>query len=241
MKKIDLPLWSDTVFFFTCAWLITLCIFRYYRLPLWLSLLLCTLCALLAAALFFAFLYRRRKKKFLMGQDREEKEKLMLHLALSDEKSNRALLAPLLAKEEEPSGRKIFLLFCMQPLSADEIANGIKRTGGKSFTVYCNDLSPQARELCERFLIKVTDGVQIYAKLKAENALPEKYVCGEKQKNTFRRRLKISFRKSNSRSFFLSGTALLLLSFFSFFPLYYLISGALLLFAALLIRIFGYA
>lgn len=166
----------------------------------------------------------------------------MLHLALSDEKSNQALLSPLLTKEKtEQPEQKIFLLFCMQPLSADEIASGIKRTGGKSFTVYCNELSPQARELCERFLIKVTDGTQIYAKLKAENALPEKYVCGERQKNTFRRRLKICFRKSNSRSFFLSGTALLLLSFFAFFPLYYLISGSLLLLAALFIRIFGYA
>lgn len=239
MNKIDLPLWSDTLFFFICNWLISLCIFRYYRLAPWLSLLLCTVFSAAASALFFFLLSRNRRKKFLAGRDKEEKEKLTLHLALSDEKSNRALLAPLLS--DELSEKKVFLLFCMQPLSADEIANGIKRTNGQSFTVYCNELSPQARELCERFLITVRESKEIYEKLKAADALPEKYICGEKQKSTFRKRAKIYFHKSNCRSFFISGAALLVLSLFSFFPLYYVISGSLLLLAALFIRIFGYA
>lgn len=236
MKKIDLPLWSDTLFFFICIWLTTLCLFRYYRLPLWVALILCTLCAIALTALFFFILYRKRRKKLLSGRDREEKEKLMLHLALSSEKSNRALLSPILETEETD-----FLFFTMQPLSADEIAGAIKKTEGKAFTVYCNELSPQAKELCERFMITTTDGTKIYTQLKEANALPEKYICGEKQKKTVGRTLRICFQKKNSRSFFVSGAALLLLSLFSFFPVYYIVGGSMLLIAALCIRIFGYA
>lgn len=234
MKKIDFPLWSDTLFFFGCVWLAGLCVFRFYSFSVPAALILCSLTACAAATVFFLFFSKIRKKKFLSVCDREEKEMLALHLALSSEEKNRVLLAPLLAADE-----KNFLFFTLQPLSADEIAKTIRKTDGK-FNVYCNELSPQAQELCERFPIKIIDGIKIYTALKEKNLLPERYLCGEKQRKNKRNKLRICFRSRNARSFFISGAALLALSLFSFFPVYYLISGGILLLAALFIRIFGY-
>ncbi|MBP5242356.1 MAG: hypothetical protein J6Z36_01530 [Clostridia bacterium] len=240
MKKIDLPLWSDTLFVFLSLWLILLCVFRYYRFALWLSILLCTLLSLLCAAGACFLLYRRRKKKFLVGRDKEEKEKLMLHLALSSEKSNKKLFAPVIAEGGMPED-KVFLLFTMQPLSADRVAEKIRLCENGEFQIYCNALSPEAKKLCDDFSITVTDGEAVYALLKEKNLLPDKYICGEAKKRTARERVKFSFRKKNSRSFFISGAGLLVLSLFSFFPVYYIVSGSLLLFAALAVRLFGYS
>ena len=48
----------------------------------------------------------------------------------------------------------------------------------------------------------------------------------------------ISFN-GNAYPFFVSGAGLLLMSLYVFFPVYYLVAGSLLLFAAVLIRTFG--
>ena len=238
MKKIDLPLWSDTVFFFACCWILSLCILRYYRITMWLAVALCSLISLLLGAGFFFLLYRSRKKKFLLKRDIEEKEKLMLHLALSSAEANEKLFKPLLQEEE----RTTFLLFSMQPLSADTVAEKIKNMKGEEeFCIFCNTLSPEARQLCEAFTLPVTEGNEVYIKLKDKKLLPEKYICGEKKRRSVKEKLKIGFCKKNSRSFFVSGAALLILSLFSFFPLYYVIGGSILVLTALIVRIFGYA
>ncbi len=238
MKKIDLPLWSDTLFFFGCSFLVTLCILRYYRIGLWLAAVLSLMLALGLAVGVFAVNYWRRRKKYLLRRDREEKEKLMLHLALSAPAANEKLFAPVLEERREEA----YLLFTMQPLSADAVAEKIKLCPeGKTFRLYCNALTPEAARLCESFSVPVTDGDEAYALLKERGALPEKYICGEKKRRGVRERLKIGLRKKNSRSFFVGGAALLVLSLFSFFPLYYIIGGCVLIFTSVLVRIFGYA
>lgn len=237
MKKIDIPLFADTVFFFACSWLLSLCILRYFRIRMWLALILCTVLSLSVGATVFLLLYKSRKKKFLLAQDREEKDKLMLHLALSSLEENKKLFAPVLNK-----GERTYLLFSMQPLSADTLAEKIRRCPkDQRFTVFCNTLSPEARKLCEDFGITAVEGGEVYAKLKAANGLPQTYICAEKKKRGVKEKLKVSFHKKNSRSFFFSGAALLILSLFSFFPVYYIISGCLLVLTAIVVRIFGYA
>ncbi len=243
MKKIDFPLWSDTVFFFACAFLVTLCILRYYRIAMWLALLLAGITALSLAVGVFSLNYLRRSKKHLLQRDREEQEKLMLHLALSSPEANRKLFAPLLEEQKREDGEeKVYFLFTMQPLSADAVAEKIKNSpAGETFRIFCNALTPEAARLCERFALPVSDGSEIYALLKERGLLPEKYICGETKKRGVRERVKIGCRKKNSRSFFVSGAALLILSLFSFFPLYYVIGGCVLIFTSVLVRIFGYA
>jgi hypothetical protein len=236
MKKFDLPLFSDTLFTFLCSWTISLCVLRYYGVSLILAIFLATLLALMIGVGVFLLLYRNHKKKFLSRKDKEEMDKLILHLALSSDEKNRALLAPLFC-----DGEKNFALFTVQPLSADAVAEKIKQQDGEPFTLFCNALTAEAQKLCEDFSVTVKTSRELYAALKEQAKLPERYICGERKKQDIRFRLHRAVRKQNARAFLTSGLTLSFLSLFSFFPLYYLISGVLLLLAALVIRLFGYA
>ena len=256
MKKIDFPLWSDTIFFFACSFLVSLCILRYYDLSMWPAALLSAALAFAFAVLVFGLGYLWRRKKFLLKRDLEEKENLMLHLALSSPQTNAQLFLPVFQKDctdektnadtdsnaDADDTQHFRFLFTMQPLSADAVAEAIRDCpSGKTLHIVCNALTGEAARLCERFDISVTDGNNAYALLKEKNLLPEKYICGEKKKRGVRERIRFGLRKKNSRSFFFSGAALLVLSLFSFFPLYYIIGGCTLVFASVLVRIFGYA
>lgn len=232
MKKINLPLYSDTLFVGSSIWLLTLCILRYYRLPLWASVLLATLLAIPVAGGTFLFLSRRSERKLLRQRDIEEKDKLMLHLALSSDEKLKKLFDGLTTAE------CTLFLFTLQPLSADEIAQKLK-SEKSSFSIWCNALTNEAQKLCTDFDIEVKEGTDVYFLLKDAARLPEKYICGERKRIPFRQKLKGFVDRKNAKRFLLSGSILLFFSLFTFFPIYYLISGSLLLAVALFIRIFG--
>ena len=59
-----------------------LCLLRYRRLPLWAAFTLAAMLGLLSALAVFLYLHQKREKLCLEKQDRETKEKLLLHLAL---------------------------------------------------------------------------------------------------------------------------------------------------------------
>ena len=79
----------------------------------------------------------------------------------------------------------------------------------------------------------------VYA-LFAKTGMPDPLICGEIPRKTARTRLRRAFSKRNAYPFFVSGAGLLVMSFFVFFPVYYLITGALLVATAIFVRAFGY-
>ena len=82
-------------------------------------------------------------------------------------------------------------------------------------------------------------GAEIYELFARTDKLPETYICGEIPRRTVRSKLRRAFSKRNAYPFFVCGMGLLIMSLFVFFPIYYLISGSILLSAAILIRAFG--
>lgn len=84
-------------------------------------------------------------------------------------------------------------------------------------------------------------GEEIYALFSRTDTIPETLICGEIPRRTARTRLRIAFSKRNAYPFFVSGAGLLVMSLFVFFPIYYLVTGSLLLIASVCIRAFGYA
>lgn len=234
MKKFDFTLWSDAAFTLFCSWFIFLCVFRYYRIEL-LPALFLGFCLSSGVAVFVFWLaYSSRQKKFLLQKDKDELEKLTLHLTLCPENKTKQLLSVF-----EPASAPAYYLFTMQPLSADTIAAKIKEQEGGAFTVYCNKLSPEAEKLCQDFPITVVDEKQIYTQLKSCDALPKNYICGERKKQTFFQRIKDNFSRKNWGRYFTAGLGLCVLSLFSFYPVYYLVGGVFLLLLSLFLRIFG--
>ena len=252
---------SDIFFAFGAAFLPALCFLRFCRFPLPAALFLSATAGIFAAAAVFLFLGRRRKRFLLAGKDEKEKEKLLFHLAFqSEEKVLDTFSAFFASRDEEGNARnapetvralmrrgvpvaeaeteEFCPLFSFCPPDADRVAPFLEENAGKKKTLLCGDLTPDAEKLCARFGVHVLKGADVYRLLKKGNALPKDYLSPPPEKKGLKRRA--WFAKSNSRRFLFAGVLLLLTSFLTPFPFYYLLFGSALVLTAALVRIFGY-
>ncbi len=86
--------------------------------------------------------------------------------------------------------------------------------------------------MAENFSIEIKQLDYVYALLEEKKLLPEKYIYeGAKKINVFKR-IKMRFNRKICAPLFWSGAALLALSYFTFFPIYYIISGSIMLILA---------
>lgn len=251
MKRIFLPDVLDTLFYTVAAWFLALGLLRYFRIPTGISLAVCTLLSVAVGLCSALLLSRSRTKKRLTKEEREERDRLLLHLALEKEERVRSsLLQAFLADgkrancEEEgirTEDALVLPLFTMQPLSADSAALLLRRHGSEEFTLACNSLTPEAEKLLFSFGKKTLRGDEVYALFKRTGTIPSPLICGELPRRSARETVRRAFSKQNARPFFVSGLLLLWMSLFSFFPLYYLISGSVLLAVSVFVRAIGYA
>ncbi len=251
MRKIDLPFVADLLFYTFSAGLFSLCILRYYRVPLPVAVTAAALLALATLALVFLFLYARRQKRAITKKAREARDALLLHLALEKgERVRAALIGALTADGREAhceddcircDGELAIPLYTMQPLSADAVAAILREYGEEPFTLWCNDLTSEAEKLLFSFGKKAEKGDAAYALFERTGTTPDPLICGELPRRTARTKLRVAFSKHNARPYFISGVFLLAMSLFTFFPVYYLISGGILLTCAVCVRIFGYS
>lgn len=242
MKKINITVIIDGAFALFSAFIISLCIMRYYRVPYLAATISSALIGAAVSVPVFYVLYNVREKKILRRADEKEKDKLMLHLALTKQQDVTDIMCSMCdvihnikyfyaIKENEV----LYPAFTIEPLGADKIAEIGKRFSGRQITIFCNSLSPAAQKLCDGLGIKTVKGDEVYLKLKEKNLLPEKYLC-EVKKKTFRDKLSSAAAKTNSRAFITGGLGLLIFSLFTIFPLYYLVSGIILFVFGVAIR-----
>lgn len=251
MRKIDFPFVADVVFYTLAAFILSLGLLRYFHAPYALAITLALLFAIACGGMVFLALYRRRRKRATGKKEREERDALLLHFALEKEERVRAALVEALCadgkeahcgEDEIVAGEEILIpRFTMQPLSADEVARLIRRYGKTSFTIACNTLSPEAEKLLAPFGLKAMRCDEVYALFSRTGTMPSPLICGEIPRRSARQKLRRTFSKSNARPFFVSGFLLLVMSLFTFFPLYYLISGSVLMISAITVRFFGYS
>lgn len=251
MKKFDLPLITDTIFYTAACWFVCVGLLRWLDVATWACFTATTLIALAVGTVLFLLLSGRHRRRALSKRQQEEKEKLMLHLTLEQDDAVRTLLANALrtdGKEATLQDDTIMLddaplipVFTMQPVSADTVARLLKTYGKTPFLIACNALTPEAEHLLTSFSRSAMPGEEIYALFSRTETIPETLICGEIPRRTARTRLRIAFSKRNAYPFFVSGAGLLVMSLFVFFPIYYLVTGSLLLIASVCIRAFGYA
>ncbi len=251
MKKS--AFFSDVLFTFFLSWLFTLCVFRYLRISLLLSFILSGLCGLLGACSVAALLARKRKLLFLKQSLARKKQRFLDHLSLLSEQKRTEYFHKALTKATNtPLNRRgkshlvgehdfYFLHFRFTPASADDVATISRYKTGKQKHLLCNRIDEEAARLCAKLGIRLRLGESVYELLEKADALPETYVGEETQENKKERRLRLWFHKRNARRFVVGGALLLLSSLFTPFPYYYLVFSFLLLVAAALVRIFGYA
>ena len=122
-----------------------------------------------------------------------------------------------------------FFEFMMQPITEDDVAKVIKYKSELKKIIFCCRLSPEAAALAETFLIEIKDIDYIYNTLEKKQLLPEKYVYEGAKKISLLKRIKARFSRRICAPLFWSGAALLFLSYFTFFPIYYIVSGGIIL------------
>lgn len=247
MRKINLPLILDTVFAALCSFLLFFTAIRYYTRNVYVALAFAVVACFLFGCLSFLYISKKQNKKLLISRDEKQKKLLSLHLSLSTEEYILNLLSKALSEEnpEIKNGRLItednayFYNFKMQPVSEDDVAKVIKVNCENKKIIFCNCISVQAMMLCQNFLIEVKDINFIYALLKDKELLPEKYVYEGQKKISLKNRIKARFTRKLCAPLFWSGLALLFLSYFSFFSIYYIISGGIMLTLAAVALVFN--
>ena len=236
MKRLNLPLILDTFFAGICAFLLFFTAMRYYTKSPIIGLIFGIAAFLLIGALSYLYISNKQNKKLLISRDENAKKLLSLHLSLSSDGYIRRLFKSLFGEGAKISGQKVvfgdtanFFNFKMQPLSEDDVAKVIKyRFEGKK-RIYCAKISPEAAALASNFLIELVAIDGVYSALKDKDLLPEKYVYEGAEKIGVFKRVKSRFNRRLAAPLFWSGLGLLFLSYFTFFPIYYIVSGSILL------------
>lgn len=236
MRRLNLPLFLDTLFSALCAFLLFFTCLRFYTKSAVIGLIFGISGGILFGALAFLYIRSKQHKSLLLSKDEKEKKLLSLHLSLSGDAYLRDLILKLLGEGAEIDGKRIisggvayYFNFKMLPLSEDDIAVVIKDSFDGDKAIYCVKISADALMLSENFNIKVILIDEVYAELKENNLLPEKYVYEESKKTSIFKRIKLRFSRKLCAPLFWSGSALLALSYLTFFPIYYIVSGSILL------------
>ncbi len=233
---MNLPLALDTLFAGICAFLLFFTAVRFYTKSVALALVFGICAMLLFGALAYVYISKKQNKNLLLSRDEKNKNLLALHLSLSSDVYIKRLFKNLWGSEAKISGQKIvagdtanFFCFKMEPLTEDDVAKVIKyRFDGKKH-IYCAKSSAGAAALAANFLIEITGIDGVYSALKENNLLPDKYVYEGPEKVGPLKKIKARFNRKLCAPLFWSGAGLLALSYFTFFPIYYIVSGSLLL------------
>lgn len=234
MKKINFALVSDVIFFTLCAFILCFTGVRYYTKNAQTALIVAIGTALSCGLIAFYILLARRKKQLILSLSENEKKSLSLHLSVCGEEYILNLFENALegtyarGNRLQDNENVYFFNFKMSPLSSDDIAEIIRFKSQKQKNIYCCEIAPAALSLAEDFSIKVVTVAEIYALLKDNNLLPEKYALGNVKKPNILKRIKKRFNRKICAPLFFSGLTLLFFSFFTFYPLYYIVFGGLL-------------
>ena len=235
MKRLNLPLILDTLFAAICAFLLFFTALRFYTKNPVIGLIFGIVAALLFGALGFVYISTKQNKSLLLSHNEKQKKLLALHLTLSSDSYVISLFSKCLENSEICGKRVIcggvsyFFNFKMQYLSEDDVALIIKEDVPEKKAVYCVKIAPDALILAENFDIKIIKINEVYELLKSKELLPEKYIYEDKKRDNIFKRIRARFTRKLCAPLFWSGLALLALSYFTFFPIYYIVSGGLML------------
>ena len=239
---------SDVIFVFFSITLFTLCLFRYLKISLLISIGLALCCGTLASVAFFSFTHGKRQRVLLKRSEEKEKEKLMTHLAfLSDEETTNFFLQYFhkLSTSVKRFGKlRIYtqeafytLRFTFTPVNADDVLRFSRIRTSKKKIILCANVEVRAQELAKKLGISILLGEEIYQSLKEYDCLPTEYLGVEGKRKP---RLQRYFSRANAKRFFVAAVLLLVSALLSPFPYYYVLLGGILLFSSLCIKIFGY-
>jgi hypothetical protein len=238
MKKFSLPQILDSLFVSFCAFILIFTTARYLLKNAVISVIFAVVGGIFFGILAFILLRKKHGKMLLSAKDEKNKELLAIHLSLLQPQKLKEIISTLLDIHGDTSSNNrvicgeqtiYFLHFSLEKLKLDDIAEAIKLSSDKKKIILCNNADEKNIAFADNFLIEVKSLSHIYPLFKEKNLLPEKYIFdGDKKLNAFKK-IKSRFNKKLTSPLFFCGLWLTIFSFFTFYPIYYIVVGSLLL------------
>ena len=242
MKKVSLIL--DGIIAFSGSLLLSFCIFRIINTP---KIIAIISSIIFSVCILLAFILKKREKSiFISNTIWQNKRMLALKFKLSlmknDEIINlfKGLIKNCANKDFYLESEKYIYLFCFLPdeLSTGDALSLIKKVdySSKQIVLFSNAFSKNLIDISNALKISLISTEKIYSNLK--EAYPEFL---DKLEILDTKKLKLSglFQKKNGIRFILYGSILELLSLITFFPIYYVLSGAVFIIYGLITLFFG--
>jgi len=254
MIKLKFSYIADAVFIFAFTLLTAFAVSRYYIGNFSLS-LLCAISVSITVTSLYLLRATGKTKIFKIKKSEEELLlKILNQLALYKKEELLSYFCKFLTAYSVPFEKInggfllknkndfIFPYFGFENISLKEVAEAYKLTPkGKNLVLFGNSFDDKAKTFASGFgkRITLTDGSSFYLMMKEKDCFPK--ITDEiiKTKPKIHSLLKSTFSKTRARQCAFYGVALLILSNFVFYPVYYIISGSLFLIYAVTVRFFG--
>lgn len=239
-----IPLILDALLAAVCVFLLFFTLVRYY-FSAGAGIAAGVVAGLAAGAGAFCYIRARQNKSVSLSACKAEAEKLAVHLAVLGNDGARALLAGCI-KDAAISGEFIesptcayYADFKLEAATADELLPLLQLETNKKKCLACPSATPKCAEFAAAAGIELLCADGIYAVIKGAGKLPEKYLWEGKKRAKFLALVRSRFTRKLCLPAFWSGTALLFFSYFTYYPVYYIVSGSLLLLLCGAAAIFG--
>ena len=245
MKRISFfAVIADSALSALCAFALIFTAVRFYTKNPALGLGLGIAAFLLFGALAFLRLNAKRGKAAAYGAGVSRRRNFATYLCTLSPDAAAGIIAKALGGTAEGArvlrGESIYISkFTPQPLSPNDICGAIAFESDKKKIVACNGATDDAKKFASIAGAQVVTSDEIFDKLEDMGALPEKYPFAEAAKPKLREALKGAIKRANAGRLFWCGLWLTAFSYFTFFPVYYIIAGGLMLIFAAVCLIFG--
>lgn len=228
MKRLNIPLVADSLLSAATAFLIAFTLTRFYTKNSALSLVLGIVLALSVGVL--AYLYIRHRHRKVLGISSSEKDlnNLKTHLCLIDELSRKKLLNGIYVPSNEDFTPTYFYNFKFSSLTVDDILP-IIQSKKEHKIILCNSLSSECKSTLKCLDIKFLELPDIFNLLKDKDKLPDNPIELKDPHISLVERIRTRFSRKIVMPLFFSGLSLVALSYFTFYPVYYIVVGGILL------------
>ena len=253
MKKIRFYLIFDSFFIFTALFFTLYALLKYNGLRFLIALFVSSLFSAILTLIFTILIILKSDKKLSDFEEKEYKKALANYLSFLDESEVLALFLTYYShifKDAKIENGKIVLtkiktcvfpIFTMEKLTTKEVINAYKNTkkGYKTKILY-NNATSEVLLLSQSLKIRIElfDINSVYFCLKNNELLPSLEIP-KKPKIKLLPIFKNLFKKQKAGKFLLFGVLTLLFSTVTFFPLYYVLFGLLLIIIAIVLKFFA--
>ncbi len=254
MKNLKLSVFLDTFFVFIATLLLFYGIFLYGVGGFFIALILPTVIAITISSAFIIISLIKNEKSIKNNDEKLNLKSFNYTLMLTPKEEIINLFSDYYFKKNikvverdsyiilEEENVKIVPIFDRETVTLIDILNVAKNFNGKLKTVVfgINFEDNLLNFILETGLdITLKSSLELYNLLKEENILPKSITLKKIEKQRLIYVFKEVFTKKQAKRFLITGGIIILASFFSFYPLYYIIFGGTLIITSVILRIFG--